>query len=245
MNLNKGIRDFLVGTLLGDAHIRRTGVLKDKAYITFEQSIKKRDYINYLLKTSKEGGIVPEELGLTEFSRNDDRYNITNRSLYFRTESTNNLSPIADLFLNEENKKIVPESIADHLTPRSLAFWIMDDGQKVNRGGITLCTDSYNSNEINILREALKKNFNLDTTIHNKKGQNDTYYERIYIKKEGFEEIKPQLIPHMDDSMLYKLNISLTDKEVSESESEITIKQDSSGIVNDNIDLDIFDIGGS
>jgi hypothetical protein len=34
----------------------------------------------------------------------------------------------------------------------------MDDGQQVKKGGLTLCTDSYNSNEINILREALKKN---------------------------------------------------------------------------------------
>jgi len=47
----------------------------------------------------------------------------------------------------------------------------MDDGQHVHRGSITLCTDCFNSEEINNLREALTKNFDLETTIHNKKGK--------------------------------------------------------------------------
>jgi hypothetical protein len=33
MNMSKAIRDKLVGVILGDAHIRKTGL--DKAYITF------------------------------------------------------------------------------------------------------------------------------------------------------------------------------------------------------------------
>jgi len=143
---------------------------------------------------------------------------------------------MADLFLNTEGTKIIPNNIADHLTPRSLAFWIMYDGQQVKTGGLTLCTDSYNSNEINILREALKNNFNLEgrrPSIHNKKGNDDTIYERIYIKKDSFENIKPSLIQHMHDSMLYKIN-------------ENVIKQDSSDIENDGTDImDILDIGGS
>lgn len=63
----------------------------------------------------------------------------------------------------------------------------MDDGQQVKKGGLTLCTDSYNSNEVNIryAREALKNNFNLETSIHNKKGNDNTVYERIYIKKDS------------------------------------------------------------
>jgi LAGLIDADG DNA endonuclease family len=51
MNLNK--KEFLIGTLLGDAHIGRTGL--NKAFISFEQSSKKREYLNYLLNVTKEG----------------------------------------------------------------------------------------------------------------------------------------------------------------------------------------------
>ena len=109
------------------------------------------------------------------------------------------------MFLDETGKKIVPKNISDHFTPRSLAFWIMDDGQHVHRGGITLCTDCFNSEEIDNLREALTKNFDLETTIHNKKGKNGAYYKRIYIKKDSFENFKHLLVPHMHESMLYKI----------------------------------------
>jgi len=231
MNLNKHIKEFLIGTLLGDAHIGRTGL--DKAFISFEQSSKKIEYLNYLFNITKEGGIPLMVDAIKEYIREDSRYKTTNKSLYFRTQSLESLKPIADLFLDTEGKKIIPNSIADHLTPRSLAFWIQDDGQQVKRGGLTLCTDSYNSNEINILREALKTNFNLETSIHNKKGNDEIFYERIYIKKDGFENIKPSLIKHMHDSMLYKINENVS-------------KQDSSDIENDGTDImDIYDIGGS
>ena len=37
--MNKTIKEMLIGVLLGDAHIGRTGL--DKAFISFEQSKKK------------------------------------------------------------------------------------------------------------------------------------------------------------------------------------------------------------
>lgn len=82
---------------------------------------------------------------LKEYIRTDGRYSSTNSSLYFRTQSLEQLKPLAELFLDESGKKIIPTNIADYLTPRSLAFWIMDDGQQVKKGGVTFCTDSYNS----------------------------------------------------------------------------------------------------
>ena len=105
------------------------------------------------------------------------------------------------MFLYEAGAKHIP--IAEELFHRSLAFWIMDDGQQVKRGGVTLCTDSFDLEEVNILKEALKLNFNLDTNIHHKKSK--TIYERIYIPKADLDEIKPSIIPHIHDSMLYKM----------------------------------------
>ena len=100
--------------------------------------------------------------------------------------------------------------------------------------------------EISILREALKKNFNLETTIHNKKGANDAIYERIYIKKDELENIKPSLKSHMHESMLYKINENQSETSRALALGQNAIKQDSSDIENDGTDiLDIFDIGGS
>jgi hypothetical protein len=74
----------------------------------------------------------------------------------------------------------------------------------------------------------------LETTIHTKKGKDEAVYERIYLKKEEFEALKPEIVPHMHDSMLYKIN------------EQIIIKQDSSDIESDSSEIkDIFDIGGS
>lgn len=205
--MNKTFKDMLVGVILGDAYIGRTGL--DKAFISFEQSEKKIDYLNHLFSLTKEEGLPLMNEEIKEYIRVDKRYKTTNSSRFFRTQSIKELKPIAELFLDKSGKKFIappPSNIAEHLTPRSLAFWIVDDGQQVKRGGVTLCTDSFKIDEINILREALKKIFNLETSIHTKKGKNDSIYERIYIKKDGFEVIKPQLKPHMHESMLYKLN---------------------------------------
>jgi LAGLIDADG DNA endonuclease family len=100
--MSKAIKDMLVGVILGDAHIRKTGLYK--AYITFEQSQKKVEYIQHLQKLAKEELPLMEE-SLREYTRNDIRYNSTNTSLYFRTESLEQLKPLADLFLDESGKK--------------------------------------------------------------------------------------------------------------------------------------------
>lgn len=194
---------------------------------------KKSYYLNHLFSIVKEQGLPLTSDSITKYTRTDPRYNIKNSSLYFRTESLEEIKPLADLFLDDSGKKKVPLNIAEHLTPESLAYWIMDDGQQVKRGGVTLCTDSFNSEEVNILREALKTNFNVITTIHKKKGSNESIYERIYINKDSLDSIKPSLIPHMHDSMLYKII------------SNLEFKQDTSDFVSDSdaiSDFDIFDL---
>jgi hypothetical protein len=97
-------------------------LLRNKAFISFEQSSKKIEYLNYLLNITKEGGIPLMEDAIKEYVREDSRYKTKNKSLYFRTQSLESLKPMADLFLNTEGKKIIPTNISDHLTARSLAF---------------------------------------------------------------------------------------------------------------------------
>ena len=38
-----------------------------------------------------------------------------------------------------------------------------------------------------------------------KKEKNSAYYKRIYIKKDLFENFKHLLVPHIHESMLYKI----------------------------------------
>jgi hypothetical protein len=62
------------------------------------------------------------EESVKEYSIIDSRYNVNTNSLYFRTQSTEFLKPLADIFLDESGKKIIPSNIAEHLTDKSLAF---------------------------------------------------------------------------------------------------------------------------
>lgn len=197
----KYINNLLVGCLLGDAHIRRTK--EGKSYITFEQTVKHEKYILSLYE------IISKYLDLKEikyYIRNDKRHSSVNNSIYFRTESTELLNPLADLFLSSDNKKIINANIVEYLDLIALAYWICDDGQLVKRGGITLCTDSYTLSEVEILINILENKFNLKCSIHNKKGRTGNIYHRIYIGKNSFDSLIPLLIPHIHESFLYKLH---------------------------------------
>lgn len=148
------IFNLLVGCLLGDAHIRRNKE-GSKSYITFEQTINHKEYVLSLYQI-----LSQSDLGLKEikhYTRNDKRHVSINNSVYFRTEATDLLNPLANLFLYFNGKKIITADIEKYLDPVALAYWICDDGQLVKRGGITLCTDSYTLEEVELLIKNFKK----------------------------------------------------------------------------------------
>lgn len=70
-------------------------------------------------------------------------------SYWFSLKSSPMYGTLAQLFYkplsNEQGfTKIIPWAhMYELLTPRAIAFWIIDDGQYVARGGVTLCTDNY------------------------------------------------------------------------------------------------------
>lgn len=117
--MTKILRETLIGAILGDAHIRKTGL--NKAFISFEQSSKKTEYLNFLHELVKKEGLPLMDETIRTYSREDVRYNTQNSSLYFRTQSIEELRPLADMFLDEAGAKQVPKNIAEELTHRSLA----------------------------------------------------------------------------------------------------------------------------
>jgi hypothetical protein len=93
--INIKIKDIFIGVLLGDSHIGKSGV--DKAFISFEQSKSKKEYLEYLHKLISEAGFELEEP--KTYTRTDSRYlNKINESLYFRTSSLVELRPLANMF---------------------------------------------------------------------------------------------------------------------------------------------------
>jgi hypothetical protein len=139
-------------------------------------------------------------------SQPDKRTGKVYSTIRFYTYSLPCFNQLYNLFYLD-GRKLVPQNIAELLTLRGLASWVSEDGKRVKGVGVTLCTDSFSSLEINLLREALKINFNLNTSIHKITRANGVVCERIYIGKSSLEEIKPLLKEHMHDSMLYKIGL--------------------------------------
>lgn len=204
--INKYIESVLVGCILGDSYIGRSG---DKSFITFEQTVKHETYVKFLHNLLEKSKI--DVYDIKYYSRLDNRYNKINKSIYFKTRETNKLNYLSTLFLtNVQNnvfKKTIPIDIKTWLTPIAIAHWICGDGQLVKDGGITLCTDSYKKQEVELLITSLSERYGLDCSIHFKKSKNLSMYHRLYIKKKSFNEIKPLIKEFVHPSFLYKLHM--------------------------------------
>jgi hypothetical protein len=106
--LNKNIREIFIGMLLGDGHILRSG--QNKAYIAFEPSSKKTDYLNYVKDILNKEGM---ELSDNQTYVHDDvRYGVQNSSVRFSTKALEELKPLADLFLDDEGRKKISSDIS-------------------------------------------------------------------------------------------------------------------------------------
>jgi LAGLIDADG DNA endonuclease family len=102
------------------------------------------------------------------------------------------------------NKKIVPLNIKQLLTPRGLAYWIMDDGSLQNKG-LHLNVYGFSYNEVVLLKSTLETLFNpnafIKCSIHNhKKGY------RLYIWEESMIIVRNHIFQYMHKDMLYKIN---------------------------------------
>lgn len=77
----------------------------------------------------------------------------------------------------------------------------MDDGykRKESNSGL-LCTDNFNYEELEFLKELFIKKYNIVVSFH-KKGNN----YRIYIPTKYFDNFKNLIKPYIVDSMSYKL----------------------------------------
>ena len=78
----------------------------------------------------------------------------------------------------------------------------MGDGQR-KESGLVLCTDSYTIKEVVFLVNVLIIRYNLICTIRE---TNPGQY-RIYITQKSMDNLIAIVLPYMQETMLYKLNI--------------------------------------
>ena len=81
----------------------------------------------------------------------------------------------------------------------------MDDGSFTGNG-IKLYTNAFTLEELNLLIEALNKNFSIKATINISKREKAQY--TLYISKNQLQLVRDLVKDHMHEDMMYKLNIN-------------------------------------
>jgi len=106
-----------------------------------------------------------------------------------------------DIFYSSNIKKI-PDNIYEILTPRGLAFWIMDDGS-LQGSGLHLNIYAFSNEGVDKLMFVLQDKFNLRCSIH----YNRDNKPRIYIFKESMDNLRTLIITYFVKEMIYKLGL--------------------------------------
>jgi hypothetical protein len=195
--LSQELKDIIVGTLLGDAWMRFVG--NDSAFYSFGQSTIHSAYFYHVLSFFI--NLVNEDHKLERSSTNKSTGK-TYHGLTFRTFTLKVLHPFASMFYNVDPStgkyvKFVPQNISELLTARALAFWVMDDGYKNKGAGVTLCTECFTLEGVQLLKNALENNFGLICTLQKK--------NRLYISTKSLSKLTNLISPYMHSSLMYKL----------------------------------------
>lgn len=191
-------KDALVGTMLGDASMERAKT-NHSPRVRFEQTFPGHaSYVTLLyILFQKLVGQFPRVITRKLDPRTGNVYS----TFSFKTLAFPCLTEYYNLFYIN-GIKVVPYNILELLTPRALAYWIMDDGGKGSYGEMILHTRSFTLSDVQLLQHAVSHNFGLRTRLIEKTpGQ-----WVIVIPVKQVRPLKDIVAHYMTPSMLYKLH---------------------------------------
>lgn len=193
---NLDVISVLVGSLLGDGQAERlqTGGVKFR----FRQQAKHKEYLFYLYEFFNKRGYCTNNLPVLY----KQTYGIKVYEAYrFNTYTFSSWMWLYKLFYTNSKIKVIPNNIAEFLTPLALAIWIMDDGTWKNPG-VRIATNCFTKEEVELLKLTLETKFNLKSSLHKNKGK-----YQLYIKQESIPLLRELVLSHFVPSMLYKLGL--------------------------------------
>lgn len=199
INIPNDIEEILVGVLLGDAHIAQRSSTSNSRLMYAQTAVKHKKYFDYVFKhfylfCAKD--YTPQSRVIR-----DSRSNKTYYAISFTTMQLPCFNKFrAQFYLS--NVKFVPQNIHKLLTPKGLAFWIMDNGSKQGTG-LHISVYAFTNEDVDKLMFTLQDKFNLRCSIH----YNRDKKPRIYIFKESMATLIILVKPYFIKEMLYKLGL--------------------------------------
>lgn len=201
MNLTKRQNSIILGTLLGDGFLQKTG--RENARLRLEHGGKQKEYLVwkgkqfprlFLGKPVQVKRVHPKTLRTYE---------------YWRWQS--NSSPILGKWQKmfyRNGKKHIPENLAELLNDSlALAVWYMDDGYFYYKNH-NCCSYIYlgrvSKVEANIAAKAIALNFGIQTKIYDKKQKGFALFFSVEETKKMHDLIRSHVLKIFD----YKLSLT-------------------------------------
>lgn len=184
--------DLIIGSLMGDASIRQR---EKNSCFRVAHSIKQEGYINLKLK-------ILNNFNISEFNRRTRIICGREVNMIYMSTKTHQVFNYYRKLFYKNNKKIITQEILNQINPRSLAYWICDDGSYDNKQGyIVLCTNAYTLEEHKLMKKFFELNFNLSPTI----GFRDGKYYYLRFKQEDSQKLIEIIKPFIPQNMKYKI----------------------------------------
>lgn len=191
-------QDAVVGTMLGDSSMERAKE-NHSPRLRFEQSFP--SHANYLTQLYILFQNLVGQCPRVTTRKPDSRTGISYSTVSFKTLAFPCFTYYFNLF-HLNGVKVVPTNIAQLLTPRALAYWIMDDGGKGSYGEMILHTRSFTLSDVQLLQSALTHNFGLRTRLIEK---TPSQWVIVILVKQD-RPLKDIVAHYMTPCMLYKLH---------------------------------------
>ncbi len=207
---NKDVLSILICGLLGDWWADKIkGQISTSIRFNIEQAISNAAYIHHVTLLFNELGycsnVTPILVKKSE-AITDKRVDKTATRFNYRLSlfTFTSFVSIYDSFYCNSNGvtvKRIPSWIGQYLTPIGLAHWIMQDGSRQIKQGISLATNSFTYEECDMLCEILSKKFNLKCTVV-KTGTINQW--KISIWKQSMPSLVTIVKPYIIKEMKYK-----------------------------------------
>lgn len=187
-------KQFIVGTLLGDAYMSY-GKREKNPHIEISQSVKQ--FCKW--KHSQLFSLLPSKPSLITHHSNFGTFT----AWRFRVPCHPNFKEIHNIFYKDK-KKIINKKIFRFLTPYALAVWFMDDGSS-NGAALRISSNSFTYKEHLILQRFFVMKYKIKPTIIKDKRCDSHYLS--FIKKDSIKLrniIKPYIIPCMKYKLIFQ-----------------------------------------
>jgi len=199
LELNVELKEIIIGLMLGDLFAEKRNP-NSNTRLQFKQSVKNKVYIDHLYSIFKDYCNSEPKVTSSIDKRPGKKY--LNISIKFWTQSLPCFNQFRELFYDESGTKFIPLNLEEIITPRSLAYWAMDDGYKSAKG-FYYCTESYTLDDNYKLSQILKNRFNLDCGIHK-----HTNGHRLYVFSSSKDILLELVKPYLIDLFYYKFDLN-------------------------------------